>query len=214
MENMTSKLVEKAGLAGATLRQPHICAFFHSQKEEYAIMLPFIKEGLERGEKAFHIINPNLEQDHLHRLMAVGINTVELERRKQLEIRSWEHTYLQSNGRFNKEDMLAMIERILVDSKREGFPSTRLIAHMEWSLQERPGVEDLVEYEARLNYILPKYNDPVICVYDLAQFSAGTVIDILRTHPMVIIGGTLQKNPFYTHPDEFLEELRSRTAQL
>jgi hypothetical protein len=36
------------------------------------------------------------------------------------------------------------------------------------------------------------------------------VIDILRTHPMVIIGGTLQENQFYITPAEFLEELAAR----
>jgi hypothetical protein len=36
------------------------------------------------------------------------------------------------------------------------------------------------------------------------------VIDIMRTHPMVIIGGVLQENPFYVPPDQFLAELRSR----
>ena len=36
------------------------------------------------------------------------------------------------------------------------------------------------------------------------------VLDILRTHPMVIIGGILQENPFFVPPDEFLLELRER----
>lgn len=35
-------------------------------------------------------------------------------------------------------------------------------------------------------------------------------MDILRTHPMVIIGNILQDNPFYVPPDLMLEELRSR----
>jgi hypothetical protein len=33
---------------------------------------------------------------------------------------------------------------------------------MDWALEDRPGVDDLVEYETRLNYILPRYQDPVI----------------------------------------------------
>ena len=37
-------------------------------------------------------------------------------------------------------------------------------------------------------------------------------MDILRTHPMVIIGGILQQNPFFVPPDEFLRELRERGA--
>lgn len=28
-----------------------------------------------------------------------------------------------------------------------------------------------------------------------------------RTHPMVLVGGTLQENPFFVPPEEFLEEL-------
>lgn len=38
-------------LAGAQLGQlRHVCAFFHSQDEEYQVLMPFIKEGIERGE--------------------------------------------------------------------------------------------------------------------------------------------------------------------
>jgi hypothetical protein len=58
--------------------------------------------------------------------------------------------------------MLALIEEVLNGGKAEGFPLTRLVAHMEWSLQDFPGVDDLVEYETRLNYVLPRYKDPVI----------------------------------------------------
>lgn len=38
-------------------------------------------------------------------------------------------------------------------------------------------------------------------------------MDIMRTHPMVIVGGVLQDNPFFVPPDEFLRELRERAAQ-
>ena len=38
-------------------------------------------------------------------------------------------------------------------------------------------------------------------------------MDILRTHPMVIIGGIVQENPFFVPPDEFLCELRERARQ-
>lgn len=38
-------------------------------------------------------------------------------------------------------------------------------------------------------------------------------MDIMRTHPMVIIGGVLQPNPFWVSPDEFLRELDARRAR-
>ena len=37
-------------------------------------------------------------------------------------------------------------------------------------------------------------------------------MDILRTHPVALIGGVLQENPFFVPPDQFLRELRARAA--
>ena len=108
--------------------------------------------------------------------------------------------------------MLALIQEVLEDGRRQEFPMTRLVANMEWALEDRPGVNDIVEYESRLNYILPKYDDTVVCTYDLGKFSASAVMDILRTHPMVIVGEVMQENPFYTPPDQLLPELASRRA--
>jgi hypothetical protein len=83
---------------------------------------------------------------------------------------------------------------------------------MEWALEDRPGVDDIVEYESRLNYMIPRYQDPVICTYDLAKFGGDIVVDILRTHLMVVIGGILQENPVYVSPGEFVRELRYHEA--
>jgi hypothetical protein len=49
-------------------------------------------------------------------------------------------------------------------------------------------------------------------MYDLAKFGGEIVVDIMRTNPMIIIGGALQENPFFVPPDEFLRELRERNA--
>jgi hypothetical protein len=64
-----------------------------------------------------------------------------------------------------------------------------------------------------VNDLWSRHEDPVICTYHLGQFRGDEVIDIMRTHPMVIIGGILQQNPFYIPPDEFLQEFRQRRAR-
>ena len=40
-----------------------------------------------------------------------------------------------------------VIEEVLQNGKAPGYPLTRLIANMEWALEDRPGVDDIVEYE-------------------------------------------------------------------
>jgi PAS domain S-box-containing protein len=37
------------------------------------------------------------------------------------------------------------------------------------------------------------------------------IVDIVRTHPVVLVDGVLRENPFYVPPDRFLAELRSRS---
>jgi len=37
----------------------HVCAFFNSDEEEYRVLLPFIKDGFERGDKAIHVVSPD-----------------------------------------------------------------------------------------------------------------------------------------------------------
>jgi hypothetical protein len=196
--------------AGTTLGEHcHVCGFFNGPDEEYQVLLPFIKAGLERGEKAFHVVDPKLREAHLRQLRSAGIDAAGAERTGQLELRNWDQAYLR-DGHFDQARMLALLQGALDEARQGGYPLTRLVAHMEWALEDRPGVNDIVEYETRLNYFLPRYRDPVICLYDLSKFGADVVIDIMRTHPMVIIGGVLLENPFFVPPDQLLRELRSR----
>ena len=161
-EEASSESGQPIRFAGSILGEKrHICAFFHNPEEEYRVLLPFIKEGFERGEKAFHIVDPKLREEHLRRLESAGIEAVATETNGQFELRNWADAYLRE-GHFDQERMLALIQEVLEGGKQQGFPLTRLVAHMEWALEDRPGVDDLVEYEARLNYLLPRYEDPVI----------------------------------------------------
>ena len=200
--------------AGGTLgRHRHICAFFNSLDEEHRVLRLFIKDGLDRGEKAFHIVDPELREEHLKQLAAGDINVERAMGSGQLEVRLWQDCQFRGD-RFDQDAMLALIEEVLQSGAAAGYPLTRFLGHMEWALLNKPGLDDLafVEFETRVNYVLTKYDDPVICTYDLSKFSARMIVDTLRTHPVVLIGGVLQENPFFVPPDQFLLEIRGRRS--
>src|ERR1700731_1936264 len=89
-------------LAGSVLdRSRHVCAFFHNKEEEYRVLLPFIREGFDDGDRAMHIIDPRNRPEHLRRLEKAGINVAEAEGKEQLEILPWEDAYLQ-DGHFDQ----------------------------------------------------------------------------------------------------------------
>ena len=196
--------------AGSQLSESrHVCAFFNSADEGYRVLLPFIKDGFESGHKAIHVVNPNRREDHVQRLTAAGIDTTATQRSGQLEVRTNLEAYLQ-DGRFDQDRMLEVFEQLSSGNDKAGYPLSRIVCQMDWAAEERSHIDQLVEFESRVNDIWCRHEDAVICVYDLAKFGGDTVIDIVRTHPMVIIGGILQTNPFYVHPEVFLRELRER----
>jgi hypothetical protein len=209
-ETMMTETMEPVRLAGAVLnRSRHVCAFFHSKEEEYRVLMPFIKDGFEKGDRAFHVVDPNHRAAHMQRLAREGIDVTNAESTGQLEVRRWQEAYIKDDH-FDQYRMIGTIKEALDPAKKQSGRLTRLVANMEWALEDLPGVHDIVEYETRLNQVLPVYHDPVICTYDLSRFDASVVIDIMRTHPMTIIGGILQENPFYVPPEEMLRELHER----
>jgi hypothetical protein len=199
-------------LAGSTMTHScHVCAFFHTPEEKYQVLMPFIKEGFEQGDRAFHIVNASHRAEHMKRLEEEGIDTAAAEANGQLEVQHWQETYIK-DGRFDQHQMIETLKAAIAPGNTPPGKMSRNIAHMEWALEDLPGVHHLVEYEARLNQALPEHHDPVICTYDLSRFDASVVIDIMRTHPMVIIGGILQENPFYVSSEEMLKEIDARKS--
>lgn len=194
--------------AGGKLGGRHICAFFNNLDEQYQVLRSFIKDGFGR-DKAFHLVNPELQEEHLRRLAEAGINVQEVMDNGQLEVRPWQDATLRG-GRFDQDAWLASFEQMLQSGPAAGYLHTRFLAHMEWALVDLPGVEDLIEFETRVNYVVPKYDGIVVCAYDLSKFGANVVMDALRTHPVVIVGGLLRENPFFVPPDQFLLEIRER----
>lgn len=189
----------------------HVCAFFSSAVEEYDALLPFICDGINCGQRAFHVLPAQHREDHLKRLRNAGIDVENTMKSRQLEVALPEETYLKA-GRFNQDAMLALVQETLKDGSALGFPLTRMIAHAEVVLDDWKSGNEFVEYEMRLNEFLPNYDDPVICTYDANLLTAPFAVDILRTHPVVIVGNILIENSFFTSPQDFIREVRSRTG--
>jgi hypothetical protein len=207
------KLTAPIPFAGSQLDQTrHVCAFFHSADEEYRVLLPFIKDGFQCGHKAIHVVNPDQRQDHLERLDEIGIDVAAAQQSGQLELCINKDVYLP-DGRFDPDRMISAFEQLASGNSGGEYPLSRICCRMDWAIKGQSHVDDVIEFESRVNDVWLRHEDVVICTYHLEQFRGDEVIDIMRTHPMVIIGGILQQNPFYIPPDEFLSEFRQRRSR-
>lgn len=203
--------MNRLSLAGTDLEYFHVCAFFNSRDEEYAVMAPFYKQAVDQGEQNLHIVNPLHLDDHRYRLGQASIDTPHCEACGQLQVLAWEDAYLD-RGAFNKDKMLAKVDLLTGAGRDTGFGRVRIMGNMDWVFSDIPGAADILEYEAEVNDVLARNRQPAVCVYDVAKLSGSMMIDILRTHPLTLIGGVVQENPFYTPPAQMLQELRERKS--
>lgn len=203
--------IRLAGTPLGTVR--HVCAFFANDEEEYRVLLPFIQEGLSGGDRAIHVVNPGQRQKHLQRLAAEGIDTTAKQSSGQLQVQANTDVYLR-DGHFDQDRMLAAFEEIAKTGRTvEGFSLSRIVCRMDWAAGDPSRIGNVIEFESRVNDVWSRFDDVVICTYHLSQFGGDAVIDIMRTHPLVLIGAQLQQNPFYTRTDEFLREYRGRRTE-
>ncbi|MGF1664929.1 MAG: MEDS domain-containing protein [Acidimicrobiia bacterium] len=194
------RLSVSTGLPGVEMHVgDHICAFYRGDDQRDQILFPYLRAGLEAGDRCVCVLDRG---DPEHAKMIVG----EARRvRGQLSVLRSEDSYL-FGGFFCPDQMLSFwAEAARAAFDDDGYEFMRAAGEMTWALKDLPGVELLVAYEAELNRFLPKYPQTILCLYDLEQFTDGQVlIDILHTHPKVLMSGMVVDNPWYVEPDQFL----------
>ncbi len=210
MTDLDSEVIAPVSFAGGTLDPyRHVCAFVNSRDEEHLILDRFVSDGLVNGDKVVYILDPLERATLVRRLGHLGHDMPTLLEQRTCEVHTWSETYLRG-GQFDQTAMLGLLDGYLGSSRS---PRVRVVANMGWAVEEQDFSRVMLEYEARANSVYPKHEHIVICVYDIAKFGSDVLIDVLRTHPMALIGGVLQVNPYFVPAEAFLEELRSRDRQ-
>jgi MEDS: MEthanogen/methylotroph, DcmR Sensory domain len=178
----------------------HVCAFFRGIPERDRILVPFLGEGLRAGDKCTCIIDDGLDAVRA----ALGGELGAVAMADQLDIQPSKAAYLR-RGTFSTQDVLDFWdESVGAALNEQGFSFARSAGETTWTLTELPGLHDFLTYESALNRFLPRYPQVIMCLYDLDRFGGHVLVDILKTHPMVLMGETILENLYYLEPDEFL----------
>jgi MEDS: MEthanogen/methylotroph, DcmR Sensory domain len=179
----------------------HICAFYRGPSQRDELLLPYLREGLAAGDKCICVTDDPAAGAAVCALAGEFREAAPA----QLQPLDSASTYL-SGGSFTIEKMIGFWDREMGAAvARDGFDFVRAAGEMTWALRGHPGSDLLMAYEAKLNVFLHRYPQVLLCLYDLEQFSDGQILmEILRTHPAVLLSGQLLDNPWYVEPEEYL----------
>ena len=168
----------------------HACLIYDSAEQQMAAVLPFIKSGLERGEACLYIANDRSLEEVQQQFRGAGIAVDAEMRRRAL-------TFSQNNmlpgGGFEPASMVDALAGRMHEAMGQGFTGFRASGEMTWVLGADCACDQVIEYEALLNERFPT-SLVGICQYNRKRFEAEVIRDIMRTHPVIVVGDKVCRN--------------------
>jgi PAS domain S-box-containing protein len=180
----------------------HLCCLYETAEEHRAVLNPFLREGLGRGEKVICIVDARTAETILGYLSDDGLDPAPFLAAGQLAIPGREETCLPGSA-FDPEGMILLLRSETERALAEGYSALRVTGEMTWALRGLTAPESLIRHEVLLNEFLPGSRCLAICQYDRRRFVPGVLLDVLRTHPNVAIGTGVCASPHFVSSASF-----------
>lgn len=197
---MTMSASIKLGIPGLSVPQgTHLCGFFRGRGERDHMTFPFLREGLRAGHKCLCCFEAG-DRDSLRAEVSAEVDVASVG--PQLDIVLLSDVYLR-DGQFSVPEVIDYWDIWVAGSLSSGgFPAARVVGEMTWAMTEVIGAANLVRYESEVNRFVPRYPVVLLCLYDLDLFDGDLFMDIMKTHPKVLMGSTVLENMYYVPPDQ------------
>ena len=171
----------------------HFCSIFKDESDQFSAVTPFLLEGLRRNDKCVYISDGLSKEDLFEHLMhAVPEVGDVLDTR--ISYFTTDDVYLK-DGRFDKERMLRSLSDMRDQSLKEGYAGLTATGEMSWASRDVPGKSELLEYEARLNFMYPGSSTDLLCQYSESDFDAATSGQRLEGAPQGHCAGERVRQP-------------------
>lgn len=168
---------------GETSNGDHIVVIYEAPGELLAFAVPFIKEGLAKGERVLYVLDDLSIKELTDALTAGGVNVGrETERGAFLLMNAQEYYQLP----LDPMRMMDLTRERLQDALSRGFSGLRVVAEMTWQLKTTVPEGIFVEYEALLDDALGPGTATVACTYPSGRFPTKVLRQVIRTHVKVV----------------------------
>lgn len=187
----------------------HLCLIYSNREEQFAAIGPSLEIGLQRRERVLYVADENSVAAVRDAIGGTGIDVDRYHRDGTFVIViGKEHMYVEP-GQLHADWSVRFLARQEDEAKAAGFSGLRIIGEMTWAIGYGSDPGQLIEFEAKVNRLLPLISASAICQYNLNQFPPEVILGVIKTHPLVVYRGDVCRNPYYIPPDEFLKPNRA-----
>jgi|GEM_PF-6384342 len=182
----------------------HVGLFYSSADEQLSVVLNYMKTGLELREKCVYVFYENRFDPILEGLESEGVEVDSALKNGDMLFLDYKEVYLGRDF-FDPEYVIKKLKYFSDLAVSGGYGGLRITGEMSWANEEFPGSERLMEYEAKLNFFIPRNKITALCQYDMSSFLSGSLIQAIKTHPGVIYKNSMCENGYYEPPFEYLQ---------
>ena len=174
-------------------------AYIWESPAEFEEAVGFLSRGIRDGDHCVIFGHDEANAEVARVLTRNGFDVPHLERAGRLTI---------LGGREHGAMMLSEIGATFQRAQENGAPLIRLLGNIGWSRPGWPEDADILAFEAKVTGAAKLFPSVVMCLYDAKSLSGNVMLHgCFETHPVVIAGNVLRRNPFYVEIEEYLSRL-------
>lgn len=186
----------------------HICCLYDNEEQLVILIIPFLRRSLEAKEKVIYIADSNFIQKLTEEFEKTHLNLKDYIQSEQLVFLTDQQIYLK-DSQFHLDSMLEFWQQADQKSQSQGYQNLQVVSKMDWLLEHTELSDQMITYEAQLNQTIISKKITLCCQYSAQKFSATFLMELLNTHPLIMLGAEIIKNVYYIPPLEFFSSNRN-----
>jgi hypothetical protein len=165
----------------------HICVFYRDEEQLRQMLVPYIADGLRKGERCFCAQGAHFSKQLVYDLKFLGIDADTAIKHGTLEIHTEDEAYFP-NKRFEPWAMMDMLLLSIDDAIARGYSGFRTAGELSWAAQGDNDCDQLLTYERMVEKGFAGRSAIGLCQYNVNVFSPEILDAVTESHRLNFIG--------------------------
>lgn len=163
----------------------HMTHFYSGKEEAFEVSIPYLLEGIGRGEALLVVMPPERSREFLENMERQGHPVMSWLKSGRLTV---------SEGMYTPEEMIRYLAGFA--ARTHEF---RVLGDMLWTVRKGWKSEALRTLEQAPTLMPPVKNGLLLCQYSLEDFTGATIMMAAEWHRQTLYRGRLKRSPYYIH---------------
>lgn len=176
----------------------HLCWLYESDEDRLGVVEPFLVAALSRRKRCLLVV-PAAVRDEIYTDLTQGdVNVKRYQDTEQMLHVEPQEMFFQG-GPLDTDVVVRNMLAALAKAQADGWAGLAIVIDTSLVLGQAKD-EDWLALEFRMDYECYAKPCTMLCLYDQRLASGKLLTSMIKVHPVIGLGNTLARNPFYSTP--------------